>query len=121
MNIITPNTSPFYLTVRTQPTESYGTFAIQLNLRDQETLSETIITNVTASYDSNDFLNVTASVSGGLRANEFIAFRMFQLSGSSACNELYRGEILPTTMSATVHNSEPLFSYTGANDEFIIY
>ena len=43
------------------------------------------------------------------------------MSGSVECNELYRGELLPTTSSATIVNSQPLFSYTGSNDTFIIY
>jgi hypothetical protein len=76
-------------------------------------------TIVTASYDSNDFLNVTASLYAS--ASNFYKFTLVQLSGSVECNELYRGELYPTTASAYVLDSEPFSSYTTASNSFIIF
>jgi hypothetical protein len=76
-------------------------------------------TIVTASYDSNDFLNVTASLYAS--ASNFYKFTLVQMSGSVECNELYRGELFPTTASAYVLDSEPFSSYTTASNTFIIF
>jgi hypothetical protein len=76
-------------------------------------------TTVTASYDSNDFLNVTASLYAS--ASNFYKFTLVQMSGSVECNELYRGELYPTTASAYVLDSEPFSSYTTASNTFIIF
>jgi hypothetical protein len=78
---------------------------------------------VTASYDSNDFLNVTASLY--MTASYLYNLTLYQMSGSGTssvvCNELYRGEMQATTQSALVNNSDPFFSYTGSATEFIIF
>jgi hypothetical protein len=78
---------------------------------------------VTASYDSNDFLNVTASLY--MTASFLYNLTLYQMSGSGtssiACNELYRGEMQATTQSALVNNSDPFYSYTGSATEFIIF
>jgi hypothetical protein len=82
---------------------------------------------VTASYDSNDFLNVTASPLF-LTSSYLYNLVLHQMSGSLAntaslvqCNELYRGELQATTQSALVNNSQPFYSYTGSKQDYIIY
>ena len=65
---------------------------------------------------------VTASMI--LTGSEWYAFEVIQLSGSTDCTSLYRGELFPTTESATVRNSEPMLSYTGSSsniNDYIIY
>jgi len=119
MNIVTPDiTGSIYFSVRTRPTASYSTFRVKMNWTNEET-NATGSQIVSASYNSNDFLNVTASLYAS--ASQFYKFQLIQLSGSIECNELYRGELLPTTESATIRNSEPYFSYTGSNDVYILY
>ena len=105
--------------VRTMPTAALSPFKVAINLLSQDSNIESYVTNVTASYDAYDFLCVTASLN--LVPNEFYSFEINQLSGSQFCTQIYRGEILPTSASATVRNSDPLFSYDGADNEYIIY
>lgn len=123
MIVILPNTgSVQYLRVRTMPSASSVTpFKVRLALTDQETNKDISITNVTASYDQYDFLNISASLN--LSASHFYALEVIQLSGSTDCTVLYRGELFPTSQSATVRNSEPFFSYTGSvnQNEYIVY
>jgi hypothetical protein len=119
MNIVTPNTGSVKFQVRTRPTQSVSPFKVVINLTNEETRSGSIISNVTASYDSNDFLNVTASMY--LSGSNFYTIHIYQLSGSVQCNELYRGELYPTTESPTVINSEPFYSWTGSDDNYIIF
>jgi len=118
MNIVIPQTSQVRFSVRTRPTSSYATFAVKMNFTNEES-NITGSTIVTASYDSNNFLNVPASLYAS--ASNFYKFTLVQLSGSVECNELYRGELLPTTASAYVLDSKPFSSYTTASNEFIIY
>jgi hypothetical protein len=121
MIVVSPNTNAtgsVRFAVRTRPTSSYASFVVRMNFINEET-NKTGSVLVTASYNSNDFLNVTASMYAS--ASNFYSFQLIQMSGSVECNELYRGELLPTTESATIVNSRPLFSYTGSNDTFIIY
>ena len=119
MNIVTPDTSgSIYFSVRTRPTASYSSFTVKMNWTNEES-NVTGNTIVTASYDSNDFLNVTASLYAS--ASNFYKFALVQMSGSVECNELYRGELYPTTASAYVLNSEPFSSYTTASNTFIIF
>jgi hypothetical protein len=121
MIVVSPNTSAtgsVRFSVRTRPTSSLGTFVVRMNYINEENQKSGSVT-VTASYSSTDFLNVTASLYAS--ASNFYSFQLIQMSGSVECNELYRGELLPTTSSATIVNSQPLFSYTGSNDTFIIY
>ena len=119
MNIVTPDTSgSISFSVRTRPTQSYATFAVRMNWTNEET-NATGSQIVTASYNSNDFLNVTASLYAS--SSQFYKFQLIQLSSSIECNELYRGELLPTTQSATLRDSDPFFSYTGSNDVYILY
>jgi len=119
MNIVTPDTSgSIYFSVRTRPTASYSSFTVKMNWTNEET-NATGSQIVTASYDSNDFLNVTASLYAS--SSQFYKLQLIQMSGSVECNEIYRGELLPTTESATLRNSEPYFSYTGSNDVYILY
>jgi hypothetical protein len=121
MIVILPNTgSVQYLRVRTMPQVSSITpFKVRLALTDQETNKDISITNVTASYDQYEFLNISASLN--LSASHFYTMEVIQLSGSTDCTVLYRGQLLPTSQSATVRNSEPFFSYTGSNNEYILY
>jgi hypothetical protein len=79
---------------------------------------------VTASYNSNDFLNVTSSLY--LTSSYLYSFVLYQMSGSTTasavqCNELYRGELQATTQSALVNNSVPFYSYTGSKQDYIIF
>jgi hypothetical protein len=101
------------------PTAALAPFNVRLKFINEDTNEQTYVTNVTASYDAFDFLCVTASLA--LVPNDFYAFTIEQLTGSAFCTELYRGEILPTSESATVRTSEPLLSYDGADNEYIIY
>lgn len=120
MNIVTPNaTGSVKFSVRTRPTQSYSPFRVKMYWTNEES-NVTGSEIVTASYNSNDFLNVTASALYASASN-FFAIHLFQMSGSVECNELYRGELYPTTQSAIIRNSEPLFSYTGSNDQYIIF
>lgn len=118
MNIVTPNSSTVKFDVRTRPTSSYSTFSVKMKWTNEET-SVSGSTIVTASYDSNDFLQVTASLYAS--ASNFYKFTLVQMSGSVECNELYRGELYPTTASAYVLDSEPFSSYTTASNTFIIF
>jgi hypothetical protein len=118
MNIVTPQNNVVNFAVRTRPTQSYSPFAVKMNWTNEES-NVTGSTIVTASYDSNDFLNVTASLYAS--ASNFYKFTLVQLSGSVECNELYRGELYPTTASAYVLDSEPFSSYTTASNSFIIF
>jgi len=121
MIVVSPNTSStgsIQFAVRTRPTSSYSSFVVRMNFMNEEN-NISGSTTVTASYNSTDFLNVTASLYAS--ASNFYSFSLIQMSGSIECNELYRGEFTPTTSSATIVNSKPLFSYTGSNDQFIIY
>lgn len=123
MNIVTPDSNTITFAVRTRPTSSYGTFAIKLKFSNEETYANKDISGsaVTASYNSTDFLAVTASIN--LTGSQFYTLQIMQLSGSVECNELYRGELYPTTASATILNSEPFSSYLNASSstEYIIY
>jgi len=120
MTIITPDTGSLqYFRVRTMPSASLSSFRVRLALANEETNVPTSITNVTASYDAYDFLCVTASLN--LKAENFYTLEVVQLSGSADCTVLYRGEILPTTMSATIRNSDPMLSYIDNSNDYIIY
>jgi len=121
MIVILPNTSSVqFLRVRTMPTASSVTpLKVRLKVTDKETNKELSFTNVTASYDSFDFMNISASLN--LSASHFYDMEVIQLSGSTDCSVIYRGELLPTTQSAIVRNSEPFLSYTGSNNEYILY
>ena len=118
MNIVTPQSSIVKFDVRTRPTASYSSFVVKMNWTNEES-NVTGSTIVTASYDSNDFLQVTASLYAS--ASNFYKFTLVQMSGSVECNELYRGELFPTTASAYVLDSEPFSSYTTASNSFIIF
>ena len=118
MNIVTPNANIVNFAVRTRPTQSYSPFVVKMKFTNEES-NVTGSTTVTASYDSNDFLNVTASLYAS--ASNFYKFTLIQMSGSVECNELYRGELYPTTSSAYVLDSEPFSSYTTASNTFIIF
>ena len=119
MNIVTPDTTgSINFSVRPRPTASYSPFSVRMVYQNEETyVSGSQI--VTASYDSNDFLNVTASLY--LSASQFYTIHLFQMSGAVQCQELYRGELYPTTDSPYVLTSEPFISYTSASTDYIIY
>ena len=128
MIILSPNTSGSQsFKVRTRPAVSASlvtSASISLHLANEDTNQEITITPTYASYNTYDFLVVSASLY--LTGSDFYTIRINQMTGSNICTELYRGEILPTTESATVRNSEPLLSYTGSSttqvlNEYIIY
>lgn len=123
MIIVTPDTNTKQsFSIRTMPSASLSSFKVKLFLTNEDTNKQTTITNVTASYNSFDFLMVTASMF--LTASEWYTMDIVQLSGSTDCTVLYRGELFPTTESATVRNSEPMLSYTGSSsniNDYIIY
>ena len=123
MIIVTPDTNTTQsFSIRTMPSASLSSFKVKLFLTNEDTNKQTTITNVTASYNSFDFLMVTASMF--LTASEWYTMDVIQLSGSADCTVLYRGELFPTTESATVRNSEPMLSYTGSSsniNDYIIY
>ena len=123
MIIVTPDTNTTQsFSVRTMPSASLSSFKVKLFLTNEDTNKQTTITNVTATYNSFDFLMVTASMF--LTASEWYTMDIVQLSGSTDCTVLYRGELFPTTESATVRNSEPMLSYTGSSsniNDYIIY
>ena len=121
MIVVNPNTSStgsIQFAVRTRPTSSYSSFVVRMNFVNEEN-NVSGSTTVTASYNSTDFLKVTASLYAS--AINFYSFSLVQMSGSVECNELYRGELFPTTQSAIIRNSEPLYSYTGSNYQYIIF
>jgi len=123
MIVVTPDTNTKQsFSIRTMPSASLSSFKVRLFLTNEDTNKQTSITNVTASYNSFNFLQVTASMF--LTASEWYTMDVIQLSGSTDCTVLYRGELFPTTESATVRNSEPMLSYTGSSsniNDYIIY
>ena len=128
MIILTPDTSGSQsFKVRTRPAVSASAVtsaSIQLYLVNEDNNQEITINPTYASYNAYDFLVVSASLY--LSGSDFYTIRINQMTGSFVCTELYRGEIFPTTESATVRNSEPLLSYTGSStpqvlNEYIIY
>ena len=123
MIIVTPDTNTKQsFSIRTMPSASLSNFKVRLNLTNEDTNKVTSITNVTASYNNFEFLMVTASMF--LTGSDFYTVEVVQLSGSTDCTVLYRGELFPTTESATVRNSEPMLSYTGSSpniNDYIIY
>jgi len=121
MNIVTPNPpGQIRFQVKTRPTQDFTPLKVRMYFTNEESYV-TGSTIVTASYDTNDFLNVTASLYTS--ASNFFSFQLYQLSGSNNvdCTELYRGELYPTTQSAYTTDSDPFYSYTGSNNDYIIY
>ena len=120
MTILTPQTGSIQsFKIRTRPSASNSPFTVSLFLTDEETNVTQSITPISASYDSSDFLVVSASLY--LTSSHFYKLQVLQFSGSTECAELYRGEIYATTQSATLLNSEPLLSYTDSSNDYIIY
>jgi hypothetical protein len=122
MIVVTPDTSSISFSIRTRPSASYTPFATTMYWQNADTqVTGSVV--LTASYDSNDFLNVTASLY--VTNSYFYNFQIFQMSSSGtssvACNELYRGELYGTTMNPLINNSVPFSSYTGTNNEYIIF
>ena len=56
MNIVTPNTGSIQFAIRTRPTASCTPFKIKINWTDEESNVTGSMSNITASYNSNDFL-----------------------------------------------------------------
>lgn len=116
--ITTPATSSISFSTRTRPTQSYSPFVVKMYWTNADSYQSGSML-VTASYDTNDFLNVTASLY--MTASYLYNLTLYQMSGSVECNELYRGEMQATTQSALINNSEPFFSYTGSRQDYIIF
>jgi hypothetical protein len=106
--------------IRTAQTASYNNFRVKLDLTNEDTLTYSVITNVTASYDTNGYLNIRASAS--LDYNSPYSITILQYTGSLT-NQLYLGEIMRTTASSTVFDAEPFISYTGSasTNDYIIF
>lgn len=126
MTELIPNyTGSQYFRVRTMPTASTGAaLELRLNLLNEDknkrqTVSGSAVLDY--HYDSYDFLCVTASFIPALAPNMFYNIEIEQWSSSSFCQTIYRGELLPTTQSATVRSSEPMFSYIDTDNQYIIY
>jgi hypothetical protein len=126
-NLIPETSSLQYFRLRTRPAVSQSAVTanqIQLHLTNEETNQQLYITPATASYDEYGFLDITTAIY--LSSSQFYTLRINQLTGSSVCTELYRGEVFGNTYDPVVINSEPLQSYTGSNreqinNEYIIY
>jgi hypothetical protein len=119
MNIVTPDTTgSINFSIRPRPTASYSPFIVKMEWQNEETY-QAGSQIVTASYNSSDFLNVTASLY--MSGSNFYSVQLFQMSGAVQCQELYRGELYATTDSPYVLTSEPFISYTSASTDYIIY
>ena len=128
MTILTPATASIQgFQVRTRPSSSssiIGPSTLDLFFVNEDTNQEIHITPVSASYDEYGYLTVSASMF--LTGSDFYTIRINQLSGSTACTELYRGLVFATEESPVIRNSDPLYSYTGSTEsqalnEFIIW
>ena len=128
MTILTPATASIQgFQVRTRPSSSssiIGPSTLDLFFVNEDTNQEIHITPVSASYDEYGYLTVSASMF--LTGSDFYTIRINQLSGSTACTELYRGLVFATDESPVIRNSDPLYSYTGSTEsqalnEFIIW
>ena len=128
MTILTPATASIQgFQVRTRPSSSssiIGPSTLDLFFVNEDTNQEIHITPVSASYDEYGYLTVSASMF--LTGSDFYTMRINQLSGSTACTELYRGLVFATEESPVIRNSDPLYSYTGSTEsqalnEFIIW
>ena len=111
--------SPSLFSVRTRPALP-GPFDVRLQLRNAETEVTRSITDVTASYDYNDFLNITCDLSW-LPHEQMYSIEIIQLSASLDCNTLYWGGLIQTERSASVRDSIPMESYTSSSDYYIMY
>ena len=128
MTILTPATASIQgFQVRTRPSSSssiIGPSTLDLFFVNEDTNQEIHITPVSASYDEYGYLTVSASMF--LTGSDFYTLRINQLSGSTACSELYRGLVFATDESPVIRDSNPLLSYTGSTtsqalNEFIIW
>lgn len=121
MTILLPETSAVQnFQIRTRPSASFSApFSCSLLIVDEDTNISYSITPLSAVYNTNDFLVVSASIY--LTGSHFYTIQVFQESASVLCSELYRGELLPTTQSATVRDSKPLLSFYDSSNDYIIY
>lgn len=121
MTILLPDTSAVQsFQIRTRPSASFSApFSCSLLLTDEETNVSHSVTPISAVYNTNDFLIISASLY--LTSSHFYTIQVFQESASIQCSELYRGELLPTTESATVRDSKPLLSFYDSSNDYIIY
>jgi hypothetical protein len=104
--------------VRTAPSASYDSSNWKLELVNEDTNVFTSITNVTASYDTNGYLNLRASASVAL--DTIHAIKIFQTTGSIS-SSLYLGELMRVTGSSDIITASPFTSYTGSLTEYIIF
>lgn len=71
-------------------------------------------------YDSNDFLNLSASLYEP--NNTSVIIEVYQVSASNEqYKKLYQGNIQFLDESVTTRTSEPFTSYTGSKTEYIIF
>ena len=118
MIVIQPVTSSQSFAIRVRETSSVSPISYKIKLVSEDTnVSSSIIP--TASFNSNDFLTVTASFN--LTNDGFYYMQLFQMSGSTEIQELYSGEMLYSSASAYTASTPDFITYTGSNNEYIIY
>ena len=118
MIVIQPITSSQSFAIRVRETSSVSPISYKIVLVNEDTnVSSSIIP--TASFNSADFLTVTASFN--LTNDAFYYMQLFQMSGSTEIQELYSGEILYSNASAYTASTPDYTVYTGSNNDYIIY
>jgi hypothetical protein len=92
---------------------------VRLLVTNAETNTTASYTNVTASYDEYDFLNVQAS----LTLNPYTSYtlQIIQQSASFDCETIYRGEVFLRTGSQEVITAPDFTSYDGLQTKYIIW
>jgi hypothetical protein len=115
---IQPITSSQSFQILIRETSSVAWTNYLMNIVSEDSLiSSSIIP--TASMNSNNFLEITASFP--LVDTEFYWMRLYQMSGSVQVKQLYAGELLYSAISAYTSSTPEFITYTGSNTEYIIY
>jgi hypothetical protein len=115
-----PSGSNNILKVRTDKAGCQTPLDIRLQLENAESLVTSSITPTLFYYDAFDFLNIEAEL--GIKPNTYYGLEIIQLSGSSDCQTLYRGEVYYVSGSdANTVNSLPFQSYTETKTEYLSF
>jgi hypothetical protein len=78
------------------------------------------MTSSVTEYDTNDFLNLSASLSQP--ENTVATVEIYQVSASvQQHRKIYQGLITFLSESVNTHTAEPFISYTGSKTEYITY
>ena len=115
---------PYYtgsqlLQMRIKPIDGALPLSCSLEIGWDTWINQTVSCSV-SEYDYNDFLNISASIYGTYNTNA--RMEVYQVSASNLrYRKLYQGNLLFTTESVTVRDSEPFISYTGSVTEYIIF